>query len=79
MGIINFVHRFFPDFVVMVKLIHNLLKQDRSFSWTNEVKNSFLRIKKTISFTPVLAKPYFEKDFIIYTNSIEETLYAILL
>jgi hypothetical protein len=34
MGIINFVHRFVPDFVVMVKPIHNLLKQDRSFSWT---------------------------------------------
>ena len=32
MGVINFVHRFVPDFGVMVKPIHNLLKQDRSFS-----------------------------------------------
>jgi hypothetical protein len=31
-GIINFVHRFVPNFSVMVKLIHNLLKQDGSFS-----------------------------------------------
>jgi hypothetical protein len=32
MGIINFVCRFVHDFVVMVKRIHNILKQDLSFS-----------------------------------------------
>jgi uncharacterized membrane protein YhaH (DUF805 family) len=31
MGIINFVCRFVPNFVVMVKPIHNLLKQDHFF------------------------------------------------
>jgi hypothetical protein len=31
MGIINFVRRFVPDFVFMVKPIHNIMKQDRSF------------------------------------------------
>jgi hypothetical protein len=37
MSTINFVRRFVPYFVVMVKPIHNLLKQDRTFYWTNEV------------------------------------------
>jgi hypothetical protein len=37
MGIINFFHRFVLDFVVMVKPIHNLLKKDLSFSWTNDI------------------------------------------
>jgi hypothetical protein len=46
MGVINFVHRFVPDFVVMVKPIHNIIKQDRSFSWIDDVKNSFVGIKK---------------------------------
>jgi hypothetical protein len=32
MGIINFFHRFVPDFAFMVKPIHNILKQDHSFS-----------------------------------------------
>jgi hypothetical protein len=79
MGIINFVRRFVPNFAVMVKPIHNLLKQDRSFSWTDGVENDFLRIKKAISSTPVLAKTDFEKDFIIYTNATEEAISAILL
>jgi hypothetical protein len=74
MGIINFVCRFVPDFSILVKPIHNLLKKDPSFSWTNGVKNSFVRIKKEISSAPVLAKPNFEKEFIIYINSIEEMI-----
>jgi hypothetical protein len=79
MGIINFFRRFVPDFVVMVKPIHNILKQDHSFSWTYDVENAFLRIKKAISYALVLEKPDFEKDFIIYTNSTEEAIFAIVL
>jgi hypothetical protein len=78
MDIINFVHRFVPDFAVMVKPIHNLLKQDHSFSWTEYVENSFVRIKKAISSTLILARPDFEKDFIIYTSATEEAVFAIL-
>ena len=63
----------------MVKPIHNLLKKDRSFSWTDDVKNAFAGINKEISSTPVLVKPNFEKEFTIYTNSIEEAVYAILM
>jgi hypothetical protein len=56
----------------MVKPIHNLLKQYCSFSWNEDVENSFVRIKKAISSTPVLAKLDFKKYFIIYTNATEE-------
>jgi hypothetical protein len=79
MGIINFVCRFVPDFSVMVKPIHNILKEDLSFSWTEDVENAFVRIKKAISSAPVLVKPDFEKEFIIYTNAKEELVYAILI
>jgi ribonuclease HI len=79
MGIINFVHTFFPDFVVMVKPIHNILKKDLSFSWTDDVENNFVRIKKEINSAPILAKLDFEKEFIVYTNAIEEAIYDILM
>jgi hypothetical protein len=63
----------------MVKPIHNLLKKDRSFSWTDDVQNAFVGIKKEINFAPVLVKPYFEKEFMIYTNATEEVVSAILM
>jgi hypothetical protein len=63
----------------MVKPIHNLIKKDHSFSWIDDVEKDFVRIKKAISFALVLVKSSFEKYFIIYTNAIEEAVYAILL
>jgi hypothetical protein len=61
MGIINFFRRFVPDFAVIVKPIHNFLKQDCSFSLTDDTKNDFVRIKNSISSASILAKLDFEK------------------
>jgi hypothetical protein len=79
MGVINFFCRFVPNFVVMVKPIHNFLKQYHSFSWTDDVENDFVGIKKAISSTLVLGKPDFEKEFMIYTNATEEVVSSILM
>jgi len=79
MGIINFVRRFVPYFSLMFKPIHNILKQDRSLSWIEDVKNSFVRINKEINSEPFLAKLDYEKYFIIYTNGTKEVVFAILL
>jgi hypothetical protein len=79
MGVINFIHRFILDFDVMGKPIHNLLKKYCSFSWTDDVKNSFVGIKKAIGSALVLAKSDFEKEFTIYTNAIEEAVSSILM
>jgi hypothetical protein len=78
MGTFNFVTKFVPNFVVIVKPIHNMLKHDQYFSWTKDVKKSFVGIKMAISFAPVLEKLDFDKDFIFYTNSIEEVIYVVL-
>jgi hypothetical protein len=79
MGVINLVCRFVPDFSIMVKPIHNLLKKDRSFSWTDDVENAFVGINKAINSAPVLAKLDFEKEFMVYTNAIEEAVSSILM
>jgi hypothetical protein len=79
MGVINFIYRFVPDFAMMVKPIHNLLKKDRYFFWTNDVENAFVGIKKEISSAPVLVKPDFDKEFMIYTIATEEVVSAILM
>jgi hypothetical protein len=79
MGIINYVRRFVPNFFVMVKQIHNIHKQYCSFSCIDDVENAFVRIKKEVSFTPVLVKSDFEKEFIIYTNATEEVVLSILI
>jgi hypothetical protein len=77
-GRVNSVKRFLPNFVMMVKPIHNMLKQDQYFSWTKDVEIDFMGIKEEINSTPISAKPDFDKDFIIYTNSTEKENFAIM-
>lgn len=79
MGKINFVRRFIPNFAYIVKPIHNLLKVNQTFIWNEQANNSFLKMKDTLSFAPVLATPNFSKDFIIYTNATKEAISAILM
>jgi hypothetical protein len=79
MGFINFVHRFVPYFILIVSEIHNLLKQYHSFSWTDDVENYFVGIKKKISSASVLVKPDFEKEFMIYSNALEEAVCDVLM
>jgi len=76
MGIINFVRIFILNLDVVVKPIHNMLKHDQYFSWNEDVEKYFVGIKKSISSASVLAKPDFDKEFIIYTNSTEEAIFA---
>jgi hypothetical protein len=79
MGKINFVRIFILYFARIVKPIHNMLNQDQLLSWNDDTKKDFIEIKIEISSSHVLAKPKFEKYFIIYTNSTEEAIYFILL
>jgi hypothetical protein len=44
-GWINFIKRFIPNFVAIVKPLNNLLKKDIGFEWESEGKLSFQCIK----------------------------------
>jgi hypothetical protein len=63
----------------MVKMIHNMLKQDRAFSWNAITEKDFVEIENAISYVPILEKPDFAKVFIIYTNTTKEFIYVIVL
>ena len=63
MGTINFVQRFVPDFVQIVNLLQQMVKQSVQFKWTDVEKNAFSKIKTSIAHAPSLKSPYFEKDF----------------
>jgi hypothetical protein len=67
MGKIDFIRRFIPDFPRMVKMIHNMLKQDRVFSWNAITEKDFVEIENAISYVPILEKPDFAK-FLSYTQ-----------
>jgi hypothetical protein len=78
-GKINFLRRFIPDFAQVVKPLNQLMKKDIWFKWDPPTRQDFESIKQAIPFSPLLISPNPSKYFVMYSNSSEETISAILL
>jgi hypothetical protein len=48
------------------------------FEWTSNSQETFNNIKGAITTTPFLISPYFQRDFIIYSFSIEGVFTSVL-
>jgi hypothetical protein len=77
-GKINFVRRFVPDYVSIVKPINLLLKKDQRFEWNSDTQEAFSNIKKEITTTLVLISPYFQRDFIMYSFATKSVVASVL-
>ena len=44
-----------------------MLKKDQEVKWTTEAKLSFEKIKQALTKAPVLASPYFSKEFFTFS------------
>jgi hypothetical protein len=76
---INFIRRFIPNLVELMKPILKLLKKDVKFEWTNEGRKAFNIIKDEITRSPVLISPDYSKDFQIFSFASEDTIAGVLL
>jgi hypothetical protein len=54
------------------------LKKDQKFEWTPDIQKDFTEIKHAITTSPVLVSPDFDKEFILYSFTSEETIASIL-
>eukprot|EP00253_Pinus_taeda_P035552 PITA_35552 len=79
LGKINFLRRFIPNLVELIRLLINMLKKDSKVKWTIEAKQAFEEIKIALTRTPVLTSPKFDRDFIIFLFASEHTIAAVLL
>ena len=62
-----------------MKPLQKLLKKDAKFEWTDEGKDSFKFIKDAISKSPVLIRPYYSKEFQIFSFASEDTIAGVFL
>ena len=55
-----------------------MVKQSVQFKWTDVEKNAFNKIKTAVAHAPSLKSPNFDKDFILYTFTSDDSLAAVL-
>jgi len=67
LGQINFLRRFIPNLVEIMKYIIFMLGKNSDIKWTPEVKQYFDDIKKALTKAPVLISPNCTKDFLIFS------------
>ena len=78
-GQINFIRRFIPNLVDLMKPLHKLLKKDAKFEWIHERKEAFKCIKDVIARTPVLVSLDYSREFQIFSFASEDTIASVLL
>ncbi|KAF8103809.1 hypothetical protein N665_0184s0004 [Sinapis alba] len=64
LGLAGYYRRFVCDFGSISRPLTALTKKD-SFGWNEEAQNSFEKLKKALSETPVLALPRFDIPFLV--------------
>lgn len=79
LGKINFLRRFVPNFVELVKHITCMLKKDAEIKWHEKARRSFAAIKLALTEAPVLISLDFEKEFFTFSYASNQTIAIVLL
>eukprot|EP00253_Pinus_taeda_P018072 PITA_18072 len=79
LGKINFVRRFIPNFVELVKHITSMLNKGSEIKWKDGARSSFEAIKQAIMEAPTLINPDYTREFYIFSFSSYDTLATVLL
>ena len=56
-----------------------MLMKENEIKWDDDARKYFITIKSALTEAPVLASPYFSKDFLTFSYASEDTIAIVLL
>lgn len=78
LGKVNFYLKYIPNATRLLDPLHNLLRKDVRFEWSERCEEAFVRVKEYLATTPVLAIFDHSKPIHIYSDASIEGLGAVL-
>ncbi|KAG1136361.1 hypothetical protein G6F37_012077 [Rhizopus arrhizus] len=69
LGIASYYRRFIKDFAAIARPLHDQTKTKKKIPWTEAATKSFETLKQLLTTAPVLARPDFNKNFILVTDA----------
>jgi hypothetical protein len=74
----NFLRRFIPNYVELMKGFTRLLKKDYDFLWDDTAKKFFEALKLALTRTPLLFPPDYSRDYFMYLDASDSTIAMVL-
>jgi hypothetical protein len=78
LGMFGYYRRFFSDFATIAEPLHQLLKKNKVFAWTDEAELAFNQLRDALLHAPILIRPDFRREFVIVTDASNVGLGAVL-
>ena len=61
LGLANYYRRFIKNFATIARPLHDLVKKDKKWEWTEREEKAFIKLKERFTKEPVLAAPDIDK------------------
>ena len=78
LGMVGYYRRFIQRFANIAEPLHNLLRKDVVWKWSDEEQQAFLILQKALITNPVLKLVDWNKDFILRTDASQTAIGAVL-
>jgi hypothetical protein len=78
LGLAGYYRRFVRDFAVLAAPLHDLIKNDRKFDWSEDAQLSFDALKGALTSPPILAMPTDYDEVIVDTDASDGAIGAVL-
>ena len=69
LGLANYYHRFIEGFASIARPLHNMVKKDKKWDWTEKQEKAFRELKEWFTKEPVLAAPDIDKKMRIEVDA----------
>ena len=78
LGLANYYCRFIEGFALVARPLHDMVKKDKKWDWTERQKKVFKELKEWFTKEPVLAAPDIDKKMRIEVDALDYMTVGVL-
>ena len=78
LGLANYYHQFIKGFVSVARPLHDMVKKDKKWKWTERQEKAFRELKEQFTKEPVLAAPDIDKKIRMEVDTLDYTMGGVL-